>query len=156
MITYRKYVVEHDVQNVRKIVESSGFFSKPETDIAVNMIRERLLDGSSSGYYFLFADQENRTIAYSCFGPIPCTEASYDLYWIAVHDTLRGKGIGEALLRMSEEIIAGQGGQRIYIETSSAPNMCRHVSSIVPVATRKRPHYLIFMLPVTTKLFTSK
>ena len=74
MIIYRKYVVEHDVLNVRKIVESSGFFSKSEADMAVNMVRERLLNGSSSGYHFLLADQENRTIAYSCFGPIPCTE----------------------------------------------------------------------------------
>lgn len=118
-IMYRKYVVEHDQQTVRRIVESSGFFSAEEVDVAVELVQERLAKGSSSGYYFLFAEQEGRTVGYTCFGPIACTVASYSLYWIAAHNAFRRNGIGKALLQKSEEIIFAQGGKRLYVETSS-------------------------------------
>ena len=89
-----------------------------EIDVAVELVEERLSKGESSGYYFVFAEQGGRVVGYTCFGPIPCTIASFDLYWIAVHDSCRGQGIGKALMRKSEELIAAMGGTRVYIETS--------------------------------------
>lgn len=108
-----------DVENVRRIVESTGFFHPEEIDIAAELVRERLAKGLESGYYFLFADWDGEPVGYSCFGPIAATVCSYDLYWIAVHHQYRGKGIGKALLKHSEEEIAQLGGHRVYIETSS-------------------------------------
>lgn len=90
-----------------------------EIDVAVELVEERLSKGESSGYYFVFAEQGGRVVGYTCFGPIPCTIASFDLYWIAVHDSCRGQGVGKALMRKSEESIAAMGGTRVYIETSS-------------------------------------
>ena len=84
----------------------------------MELVTERLQKGAASGYHFIFADMQERTIAYSCFGPIPATKYSYDLYWIAVHANLRGQGLGKSLLSKSEQIIKDMGGQRIYIETS--------------------------------------
>jgi ribosomal protein S18 acetylase RimI-like enzyme len=119
MLTYRKDVVQNDIQNVREIIESSGVFSDAEVGVAVELVEARLAKGISSGYHFLFTEQAERVVGYACFGPIPCTVASYDLYWIAVHKDFQGKGIGKELLKKSEEIIAAQGGTRIYIETAS-------------------------------------
>lgn len=118
-LTYREYVVQKDVRNVRDIVESSGFFSTAEVEIAVELVRERLSKGNSSGYSFLFAEQDGRVVGYTCFGPIAGTLSSYDLYWIAVHNDARGKGIGRELLQKTEKIIADQGGTQVYTETSS-------------------------------------
>jgi len=118
-VTIRHTVARSDMENVRKIVESSGFFSDEEVEIAVELVEERLTKGIPSGYHFLFVESEGKVIAYTCFGRIPCTKASYDLYWIAVHDAFRGRGIGKKLLAATEREIAAQGGQRIYIETSS-------------------------------------
>jgi len=117
-IQYRENVLPADLQNVHDIVMSSGFFSRDEVNIAVELVTERLQKGLESGYYFLFAEQDGRTIGYSCFGPIPATRYSFDLYWIAVHDDLRGKGIGRLILEASEKAIRNLGGQRVYIETS--------------------------------------
>lgn len=108
-----------DVENVRRIVESTGFFHADEIDIAAELVQERLAKGLESGYFFLFADWDGLPIGYSCYGPIAATACSYDLYWIAVHHEFRGKGIGKVILKRSEEAIAGLGGRRIYIETSS-------------------------------------
>jgi GNAT superfamily N-acetyltransferase len=117
-ITYRTEITQKDQRHVREIIHSSGFFHEAEIDIAVELVQERLQKGVASGYYFIFADMADQTVAYSCFGPIPATKYSYDLYWIAVHASMRGQGIGKALLEKSEQIIREMGGQRIYIETS--------------------------------------
>lgn len=118
-LLYRETVKPDDVSAVRDIVASTGFFYPDEIEIAAELVQERVQKGLPSGYFFLFADDQSRPIGYTCFGPIACTEASYDLYWIAVHNQYRGLGLGKELIRCSEEIIARMGGRRIYIETSS-------------------------------------
>lgn len=119
LLTFRQEVLQSDAQHVRELTTSTGFFMDAEIDVAVELVEERLSKGESSGYYFVFAEQGGRVVGYTCFGPIPCTMASFDLYWIAVHDSCRGQGIGKALMRKSEECIAAMGGTRVYIETSS-------------------------------------
>ena len=120
-ITYREVVLSSDREHVRQLVESSGVFSTEEISIAIELVEERLLKGSKSGYFFLFAETEGNVIGYTCFGPIPGTEYSYDIYWIATHNDLRGQGIGKILLQETEKRIAAIGGHNIYLETASKP-----------------------------------
>ncbi|MBN1356509.1 GNAT family N-acetyltransferase [bacterium] len=120
-ITYREDLQPEDIHAIRDIVESTGFFSEDEIDIAIELARERLEKGPSSGYLFLFADFAGRVAGYACYGQIGCTRASYDLYWIAVHQDMRGKGLGGKILRRCEDLIRRLGGTRIYLETSSRP-----------------------------------
>ena len=110
-----------DIESIRKIVTSTGFFYDYEIPVAVELIQERIEKGIASEYFFVFADFEGQTIAYTCFGPIACTKSSYDLYWIATQNDFRGKGIGKLILEESEKEIAKLGGKGIYIETSSKP-----------------------------------
>jgi len=120
-IAFREEVKPEDCESVRRIVVSSGFFSPDEVRVAVELVEERLGKGLESGYHFLFAEQEGRVVGYTCFGPIACTKASYDLYWIAVHNDFRGLAIGRELLLKTLRTIEGLGGVRIYVETSSRP-----------------------------------
>ena len=120
----RERVQPGDVEAVRTIVVSSGFFSESEIQLAAELVHERLQRGEASGYHFLFADSVERPgepVGYTCYGPIPCTTASYDLYWIAVRGNGRGRGLGTELLRQTEQRIRRLGGRRIYVETSSRP-----------------------------------
>ena len=118
-LSYREEVKPVDPESIRGMVASTGFFKPDEIQVAAELAEERLSKGLPSGYYFLFADLQERAIGYTCFGPIACTGASYDLFWIAVHNEFRGLGLGKELLKRSEESIARLGGRRIYIETSS-------------------------------------
>jgi D-alanine-D-alanine ligase len=118
---FRNTVSEKDVLSVRQMAESTGFFSPEEVDTAVELVEDRLLKGPRCGYYFLFAEDGGRPVGYTCFGPIPCTKESYDLYWIVVVADYRGKGLGTQLLGASEEAITSYGGSRVYIETSARP-----------------------------------
>lgn len=118
-LVYREEVLQSDADAVRDIVRSTGFFTDEEVSIAVELVDERLARGTGSGYFFLFADKDGRVAGYTCYGPIPGTESSFDLYWIAVDNGLRGRGIGKSLMEKSELAVKGLGGTRIYIETSS-------------------------------------
>ena len=118
-VTFRDRVGDDDKDTVRGILESTGFFYPEEIKTAVELVEERLSKGDSSGYFFLFAEEAGKTIGYACFGPIACTLASYDLFWIAVRGDNRGKGVGKQLLSKSEATIRRMGGRRIYVETSA-------------------------------------
>ena len=109
---------ESDINAIEDIIRSNGFFREDEILVAVELVNERLSKGPASGYEFLFADYQGRTVAFSCYGLIPCTLHSYDLYWIASHNDFRNMGIGSFILELTEKEIKKSGGYGIYIETS--------------------------------------
>jgi len=117
-LSFREEVLPGDPQAVREIVSSTGFFHDYEIAVAVELVEERLGKGLDSGYLFLFAEQGGRVVGYSCFGEIACTDGSFDLYWIAVHNDCRSQGIGGILLEKTEALIAGRKGRIIWVETS--------------------------------------
>ena len=103
---------------VRRLVEATGFFSAVEADVSEELVKERLAKGPESGYHFVFAELEGQLAGYACYGPVPLTASSYDLYWIVVSPELQGGGIGRILLQEAERLARGAGGTRLYAETS--------------------------------------
>ncbi len=118
-ITYREKIKPSDLEAISRIVQSSSFFSAAEIDLACELAAEKISDGNACSYQFLFGEDENFVWGYTCFGLIPATDGSYDLYWIAVDNSLRARGLGKQLLQKSEEMIRAAGGKHIYVETSS-------------------------------------
>jgi GNAT superfamily N-acetyltransferase len=118
-ITYREQIKTSDLEAIARIVKSSTFFSAAEIDLACELAKEKISDGDACSYQFLFGEDKDLVWGYTCFGLIPATAGSYDLYWIAVDNHLRAKGLGKQLLKKSEDIIRSCGGQHIYVETSS-------------------------------------
>lgn len=117
-ITFRTVPVESDINRVRQIVESTKFFYDHEIEIAVELVAERLSVGESSGYYFVFAEVDGVTAAYSCYGPITMSKTSFDLYWIATHNDYRGKGIGRKLIDETSKQAREMGCKVMIAETS--------------------------------------
>lgn len=117
---FRDHVLENDMVSVRVIVDSTGFFTDEEVDVAVELVDAGLSGESLSSYLFCFCENETgEVLGYTCYGPIMCTTGSFDLYWIAVHHDHQSEGIGQELLKRTEEKIRSMGGMRIYIETAS-------------------------------------
>ena len=118
-VSFRTIPCEGDIIAIRSIVTSTNAFRPDEISVAVDLVKERLRIGIASGYHFVFAEENNDIIGYTCFGPIACTVASYDIFWIAVAKGHHGRKIGSALMAETEQLITAMGGKRIYIETSS-------------------------------------
>jgi len=117
-LTFRTTPEQRDIQRIREIVASTEFFYDFEIDVAAELVEERLRQGESSGYHFVFAEVEGMTAAYACFGPIEMTKSSFDLYWIATHADFRGKGIGKKLLAETYRHAKQLGCTLIIAETS--------------------------------------
>jgi D-alanine-D-alanine ligase len=107
-----------DVAAVRELVRGTGFFSADEIAIAAELVAERLARGPESGYEFLLAERDGALVGYSCYGLIPCSTVSWDLYWIAVAAAAQGDGLGRRLLALTEERVRQAGGLALYAETS--------------------------------------
>ncbi len=126
---YRAEARTSDLAAVRALTAATGFFSAEEVETAVELVGERLAQGAASGYEFLFLDagelaeappgMAEELAGYTCFGPIPLTRSSFDLYWIAVDPALQGQGLGKALLAATEGRVRALGGERMYLDTSS-------------------------------------
>lgn len=121
-VTLRRELDASDPEAVRAILRATGFFSAAEEDVAIELVQAGLAQGPASGYRFVFAERPGRgVVGYACYGPIPLTRSSYDLYWIAVHPEAQGGGVGRLLLAEVEAAVAGLGGTALYVETSSRP-----------------------------------
>ena len=119
---FRRTLQKIDLSTIRDILESTGFFYDYEVDIAIELAEENLAKGEeTSGYIFIMAEIAGDPVGFACYGKTPCAADSFDLYWIAVHQNQKGKGIGKALMKLTEENIARMSGRNIWIETSSRP-----------------------------------
>jgi ribosomal protein S18 acetylase RimI-like enzyme len=112
-------------------------FSDAECRTAVEMIHETLAQPDEEDpYQFVVAYEKQQlrggpspaapappppagVVGYACFGRIPLTEGTFDLYWIAVHPDFHAKGVGKVLIVHCEEEIARQGGHLMVVETAS-------------------------------------
>jgi GNAT superfamily N-acetyltransferase len=101
------------------ILKNTPEFSSEEVIIAEEVINGSLDKPETSGYFSLAAESETgELIGFISYGPIPLTESSWDLYWLAVKHEFQGHGTGATLLKAAEEDIARAGGRMAFIETS--------------------------------------
>lgn len=98
-------------------------FADDEVVVALELVDAALTD-SASGYHVLVALADDLA-GYICFGPTPMTEATWDLYWIAVAPEQQGQGIGRSLYEAFVARMREQGGKQVRIETSSKESYAR-------------------------------
>ncbi|MBU2528294.1 GNAT family N-acetyltransferase [bacterium] len=119
---FRSKLKATDIDAVSEILRSTGFFYNHEIAIAMELVNENLTKGGEkSGYIFNIAEINNQPCAFSCYGKIPCTDDSFDLYWVAVHKSQQSKGTGKTLMDMAVKDIARMSGKYIWADTSSRP-----------------------------------
>ncbi len=120
-VRIRGDLVPADRAPIEALIRATDFFNPEEIGVALELVDDRLANGQASHYRFLMAESDGQVGGYACWGPIPGTVASADLYWLVVHPRLQGKRIGAALLQAAEECMAGAGRIRVYVETSTRP-----------------------------------
>ncbi len=120
-VTFRYEVKPSDVEAIREVTASTGYFHDYEIPVAVELVEERLAKGADSGYEFVIAECGGRVIGYTSFGPVPCTRSSFDWYWLAVRPEMQGFGFGKQLLRQVLVRAKAMGGTQLFCETSGRP-----------------------------------
>lgn len=144
-LTFRTEPEKDDIKRVMEIVESTKFFYDHEVEIAAELVAERLSHGESTGYFFVFAEVDGITVAYSCFGPISMSTTSFDLYWIATHNDYRGQGIGRKLLDETSKQAKSMGCKILIAETSGlehyAPTRAFYINNSFELEARLKDFY---------------
>jgi len=113
---------QQDRDRIEEMVIVAGNFNEVEIATALELVDDALEDGEKSGYIFavLVDEKEHASIhGYACYGPVPLTQAAWDLYWIVIDQAAQRKGLGRLLLEYVERDVVKRGGQMLLIETSS-------------------------------------
>ncbi|MGZ4810358.1 MAG: GNAT family N-acetyltransferase [Thermoanaerobaculia bacterium] len=111
---------QSDRPQLEQIVHHAGNFTPEEIETAMELIDESIESPEEYETFVLEDEQEIR--GYVCIGPTPLTDGVYDLYWIVVDSTARGRRYGQKLLRHAEEEVKRRKGRMLLIETSSQPS----------------------------------
>jgi len=97
---------------------SDATFRADEIAVALELVDLAL--GGSPDYELRVAEDAGRVIGYVCFGPTPMTRATWDLYWVVVDASARGRGVARALIAAMETDLAARGGGNVRVETSES------------------------------------
>ncbi len=113
-------LVAADRAAVAEIVSAVGNFKPVEIDCALELVDIYLNSKDQKDYRLHVAEDEHgRVLGYTCWGPVPLTAGTYDLYWIATHPDAHGLGFGRALMMFVEDRVREENGRLLVLETSS-------------------------------------
>jgi ribosomal protein S18 acetylase RimI-like enzyme len=113
---------------IAELIVSVENFNQSETDCALELVDIYLHDKKQSDYRVDVAeDSASKVHGYACWGPVPLTRGSFDLYWIATRPDSRGRGFGRALMKHVEREAILLRGRLLLLETSSKQSYLKTV-----------------------------
>lgn len=115
-------LVGRDREKLYSILVETQVFTREEIKVATELIDIVLRDPNQEDYKIdCMANNNDQAIGYVCYGPVPMTQGTFDLYWIVVDPRSQGQGIGSKLLHFLEGVVRERKGRMILIDTSSIP-----------------------------------
>lgn len=112
-------LVPEDRDSVREaLIDCGGAFTKEEVRVALEMVDA----GLKGDYSLLAAEIDGDVRAYACIGRAFLTASAWYLYWMCVHRSVQGAGVGRMLQARVEEFVQAAGGDRLILETSGRPD----------------------------------
>jgi ribosomal protein S18 acetylase RimI-like enzyme len=115
-------LIQKDRERLHAILISTRVFTSEEISVAMELIDIVLNDRKQKDYEIAcMVDDRDHPIGYICYGPIPMTQGTFDLYWIVVDPGYQCQGIGSELLNYLEKEVRKKEGRMILVDTSSIP-----------------------------------
>jgi ribosomal protein S18 acetylase RimI-like enzyme len=102
-----------------ELAAGTGFF-KPLEITALGEVFDDYFDEEIENGHRAYAEMEGeRPLGFVYFAPVPMTEGTWSLYWIAVAKDVQSRGLGKRLLDFVEAEVRSAGGRLLLIDTSS-------------------------------------
>ena len=115
-------LAERDREKLYSMLIETQVFTPEEIKVAMELIDIVLTNPNQEDYNIdCMANDEGQAIGYVCYGPVPMTQGTFDLYWIVVDPRFQGHGVGSKLLLSLEGVVRERKGRMILIDTSSIP-----------------------------------
>ena len=108
-----------DRARVETMTLATPLFRPEEIPVALDVFDAAMGIGrrADPDYETLGAELEGRLVGWICWGPTPCTQGTFDLYWIVVDPAWQSHGIGGTLVEEMEQRIAGR-ARLVVVETA--------------------------------------
>ena len=119
--TIREGLRREDRGPIERILRSSGAFREEEVDVGLELVDETLDPRPETDYLWFVAEKAGAVVGFACYGLVPMTEGTYDLYWVAVHPSVLGTPVAARLEDAVAESVRARGGRWVLAETSSTP-----------------------------------
>lgn len=113
-------IVRADLPALKRVIASTDLFPP---DMLEGMMDGHLNGASDAVLWLTVANPHPVAIAYAA--PEPMTEGCWNLYLIAVHADHHSQGMGQALLRYVEDVLAVEGVRVLLVETSGNAGFAR-------------------------------
>jgi GNAT superfamily N-acetyltransferase len=118
-----------DAARILELTRATGVFREEELGIAAEVIHDAVTAPGPSGgkgtdarpYFALGAELDGGLVGWICWGQTPCTEGTWDLYWLAVDPGVHRAGVASALIAEMERRLRGR-ARLISIDTSGRPD----------------------------------
>ncbi len=110
---------------IERILRDVGVFRDDEVTIGLELVDETLHPGPSTDYRWLIAERNATVIGFACYGPVPLTEGTFDLYWIAVAKDSQGSLAARTLDHAITDAIRSVGARWLLAETSGTDDYAR-------------------------------
>lgn len=106
---------------IAAILRGASVFRAEEVAVGLELVDETLSPGPDTDYRWVVAEAGGQVVGFACFGPVPMTVGTFDLYWIAVATAARGTSAASRLDAAVTEAARSLGGRWLLAETSSLP-----------------------------------
>ncbi len=108
-------VIRSDMSRLKAVIDASGLFPSSFLD--------EMIEGyfsKTETCFWLTSDHAEPTFVAYC-APEMMTEGTWNLYLIAVHPRMQGKGVGQAVMNHIEALLLANGARLLIVETSGLP-----------------------------------
>jgi ribosomal protein S18 acetylase RimI-like enzyme len=115
----RTKLKSEDVEPLRQLLKDTGVFTPIEVDVGVELAEQTL--AGEDGYHWVLAEDAGRLLGIICYGSVPLTEGTWDLYWILRSPGASGQGVAAQLLKACEEDLHRNQARLLVLNTSGTP-----------------------------------
>jgi ribosomal protein S18 acetylase RimI-like enzyme len=108
-------VIESDIEELKKVVDSSELFPSEFLD---EMISDYLTNKDTEDIWFTYSDI-NKPVAVGYCVPEKLTEGTFNLLAIGVSKEYQRQGIAKKMMKYIEQQLKNKGARLLIVETSS-------------------------------------
>jgi ribosomal protein S18 acetylase RimI-like enzyme len=114
-----RLTVMGDTDSLMTLTERTGVFKPHELDALLEVLDDYHETNHEDGHCAMTAEIEGRIVGFVYYGPVPMTDHTWDLWWIAVDPATQGQGIGAKLMSAAEDDMRSKGGRLLTLDTSA-------------------------------------